>query len=474
MKHLIHLNFVSVFLLNGVNAFSQAANWQSVVSDGFGNNCNYGVIEFEEFNNYLYASTMIKNGSCTEAEIWRSNTGDSGSWRQLTNFIPPLEPKGIPSFGKTDLGGGIFWLGASNTSKGAIIYRTIDGLQWTAISKRGFGNAAEIVPAPHMLVFKGSNDSIPYLYAGVGSHGGASNGQVWRTPYYNTDSLNWELLVDFSNIDKAVTLISYFYVWNNKLYFCTDGGAQLWESTDGRTFIQNQGVGNGFGVSSNYVIASMVDFNGYLYATTTNKKLGGQLWRTADGTIWESITLNSFGKNDSISELRSLRIAFDKIWLTGYTNLNISKGSPVWYSEDGTNFRQLNTDGFGNVNNNGPNAVVYGFGNYEYFGGPNSVDGAQVWRLQLLDEAVDSTASSIKNLNAQYGYINSIDDFFLNYKHCDIEDMMIINANGQMIYQEKENIELIKKKLLYLNPGLYLVKIVDSHAQAKVFKYIKN
>jgi len=350
----------------------ESGDWVQVTDDAFGNSDLTTVPEMEVFENYLYVATAAKEGGQI-ATLWRSASGTS--WEEITEFSPDSLASSIHSFGVTDLGGGYIWLG-TGSGFGAMIYRSQDGETWTGITDPGFGNSELTGAAPHMVVFK------DYLYAGAGSHGKGTPGQVWRIPYTSTDPKDWEQLVDFADSNENVQTITYFYVWDDTLYFGTDAGGQLWESTDGVTFSQNTYVGTGFGDPTNYVLSSFVVFDDYFYVTTTNK-YGGQLWRSNDGMTWEQITDNAFGKGNAVNELRSLRVSFGKIWLTAYTQLDYSYGTPIWVSDDGEHFTQYNEDGFGDDNNNGQNAVTIGFGDYQYFGGPNYVDGGQVWRVKV-------------------------------------------------------------------------------------------
>jgi hypothetical protein len=285
-KHLLLFAFTSISLLS----VGQADSWQPIETDGFGNPQNYDIVEFETFNGNIYCATG-RSGT-GNAQLRYSSTGNSGTWTQIISFSPSLHEsvKGFPSFGKTNLGGGIMWV-ATGSGIGTRIYRTADGVNFTAISKRGFNNNAGLTtPSPNMVVFQGSGDTIPYLYAGGGSHGASTNAEAWRIPYNSTDSLDWVQLIDFDTVATTATdtvdLISYWCVWNNKIYFTTNGKGQLWESSDGINFTQNMltPFGKyGFGESSQIVIACLQVFNDTLYASTTNKILGGQLYRTADG-----------------------------------------------------------------------------------------------------------------------------------------------------------------------------------------------
>lgn len=377
----IAAGFLAMSLLvscGGSSSSSAVDTWIQITGDGFGSAALNTVPEFEEFEGYLYAALAPKDSGL--AKIYRSSTGDVGSWAEVT---PALSgDRSIQSFGKTSLGGGYFWCGTGGAN-GGMIFRTQDGRNWIEIAKRGFGNPLLKNVTPHMVVFQGSGDSEPYLYSAMNSHGGGTAAQVWRIPYADSNPDDWVLVHDFTGSTPVIDQVTYFFSWKNKLYFGTNAGAQLWETTDGTTFTKNGGVGNGFGDFTNAVIASLEEFNGYLYATTNNLTKGGQIWRTSDGQQWQQVTANAFGKGPAVLELRSIKAAFGRLWVTGYTEITMSNGTPVWRSDDGMNWVQSNTDGFGDRNNNGQNAVVIGFGDYEYFGGPNYVDGGQIWRAKM-------------------------------------------------------------------------------------------
>jgi hypothetical protein len=355
--------------------------WIQIVGDGFGDSAQTTVPEMEVFKDQLFVATAPTTGAGL-AKLWRSSTGEVGSWVNDAVFSPPLVgDRSIHSFGTTDLSGGYIWLGTGSQAAGGAIYRSQDGVNWIAVCERGFGEITRTGLSPHMVVFQGSGDTEPYLYAGMGSHGVGAAAQVWRAPYETSDPDAWEMLVDFTVEDPDITTITYFYEWNATLYFGTNAGGRLWRTTDGTTFTIDSGVGAGFGDNDNRVISSLVAFDNKLYATTTNPT-GGELWYTADGATWMPVTQDAFGKGAAVSELRSLRTSFGKVWLTAYTDLEISQGTPIWESQDGLIFVQSNEDGFGDANNKGENAVTIGFGDYQYFGGPNYVVGGQLWRLR--------------------------------------------------------------------------------------------
>lgn len=461
-KYLLLPILISTSLLS----FGQADIWQPIETNGFGNNQNYDIVEFETFNGNIYCATG-RSGT-GNAQIRYSLTGNAGTWNQITSFNPALHPsvKGFPSFGKTDSDGGIMWV-ATGSGIGTRIYRTTDGINFTAISQRGFNNNAGLItPSPNMVVFQGSADSIPYLYAGGGSHGGSTNAEVWRIPYNSTDSLDWVRLIDFDTIPAAVIpadtvdLISYWCVWNNKIYFSTNCKGQLWESSDGKNFTQNMNVGYGFGVNSQLVIACLQVFNDTLYASTTNKITGGQMYRTGDGINWQSITTNAFGKNDAAEELHNIDTAFGYIWVTAYTDTTISNGCPIWRSADGVNFIQSNNDGFGNPLIDGENPVTISFGNNMYFGGPNYVDGAQIWRTDMTTGINESDINqySIKLFPNPFSTETTlqINKFLINstltIENCFGQNLkQIKNISGQSITLHRDNLPV----------GLYFIRLTE-------------
>lgn len=386
---------LATFLASSFAIFGQADNWQQIVGNGFGDVNNTEVDEFFVFKDKIFAATR-RPAATGAAQLWVSSTGDIGSWSKIV-FSPAIPPQAnaIPTVHTTALGGGIAYIGTTNMISGGGVYRSVNGSSWTQINTNGFGTKENFMVAPTMQVFKGSA-SQDYLY--VGTRNTTTGAQVWRTPYDNTTPSNWTKVADFSTIDTSVKTPTYGYVFNNKLYVGTDGTtAYLYESADGSAWSKNTGVGNGFGISTNRNIASMVEFNGMLYATTHNPTTGGQLWRSADGDAWTSVTSDAFGKGNSIDELHNLRVANGILWVTGQWTVGTSAPTVVWKSYDGLNFIQSNTDGFGDANNNGGFPVVTGFGNRIYCGVQNTTTGAQLWRACL-------PTNSVLNISACNSY----------------------------------------------------------------------
>ncbi|TNE53470.1 MAG: T9SS type A sorting domain-containing protein [Bacteroidetes bacterium] len=456
------LLLTSIILASTPLVNAQSDNWQFVSTNGFDQSTQNTVPEMEVFQGMLFASTSPSSGGF--AKLWHTENGESGTWSDNAQFNPPLNmDKSIHSFGSTTLGGGYIWLG-TGSGKGAAIYRSQDGVNWIQISKRGFGNPELTGAAPHMMVFQGSTDSIPYLYAGAGSHGAGASGQVWRTPYNNTDSSKWSLVVDFATIDAGTKTITYFEVWQDKIYFGTDNGGQLWESTDGTFFSQNQGVGNGFDSPGNKVISSIEVYQNELYVSTNNPGQGGQIWKSGDGLNWNFVTKDAFGKGKEAFELRSLRESFGKLWVTAYTDTAISTGTPIWRTGDGVQWEQSNEDGFGNPNNSGENPVTIGFGDYQYFGGPNYKDGGQIWRAKIGNSSL-SEKHSEKIFQLYPNPFHESATLKVNSVLPVDAELLIYDLQGNLIRREMlSHTTEFQIRQKNLEPGTYLLE-VNHHDQ---------
>ena len=397
------LTFI-VFVVAQVSLFAQSDDWQRVIGNGFGDKNNVQVAEFHVFKGQVYAGTSRSLGP---AQLWRTSDGQNWNRIAATSFSPSLqatEAGGIISF--ADSGGSspqFLYAGtiAAQGSSGAI-YRSTDGSSWTQINGSGSGWVAtgNIGIGPNMVVKGG------FLYAGTLS---STSAQIWRTP--EGDPSRWEKVLDASTLDTNTNGITYLYVFNGVIYaatgcveadntVCIGGTAHLYSSAtgDAGTWVKNRGVGDGFGDKGTIAIASMIDFNGFLYVSTHNNFRGGELWRSSDAVTWTKIPASAGGFGNPLNtELHNLRVAQGQLWVT--TISTAPTLFPVFRSSDGVNFVQSNVSGFGDPNNTSskPNYIgtTIGFGNFIYWGGANPVTGAQVWRTQ---PSFSSTPFTVANL----------------------------------------------------------------------------
>ena len=368
---------ILVILLVAVTAAGASAAvlavpiWQQVNGNGFGDPQAGEVTAVETFNGYLYAGTYN-----------------------------PIDPE--PLF------------------DGAQIFRSPDGVSWTAVTEPGFGDPHDIA-APAILdftVFKG------YLYASTGRGNASqlwrtSNGTIWApmdvTGFSDPDNVDLTSLADYGGkLYAAVTnRVSGVQIWssfsgdNNSwtkqttpslpemassatgfavfdgalhaaVAFESDLPAQVWRSNGGAwTAIMNDGFGNSDTIST----GGLAVFGGYLYVGAGNTVNGAQLWRTNDGTTWGQAITPGFGDPNN-QKVEALFVFENQLYASVK---NTVTGMELWRSADGsTLWEQVNLDGFGDSNNSGTNFsnATAKFLNQPYVGTANVVDGGELWRMQ--------------------------------------------------------------------------------------------
>ncbi len=144
-----------------------------------------------------------------------------------------------------------------------------------------------------------------------------------------------------------------------------------------------QVVEGGFTDQGNSYAPFFAEFKGYLYLSTTaneagqlysgSDKLGGDIWRTADGTDWEQIGTPGLGnpRNSTFDFV----VFKDELYALSY-NLN-DHGMEIWVTSDGTEFTEVEKGGFGDPNSD--HAVPFVFDGRLILGVGNSETGVQIW-----------------------------------------------------------------------------------------------
>ena len=300
------------------------SGWTSVMKNGFGNSSNVGINHLFEFKNDFYAATWADetNGG----EVWRRSSGDSGSWTKVVSS----------GFGDTT-NGEVFRLAEFNNM----------------------------------------------LYATTWSYTDTHGTEIWRSS--SGDSGSWSRVVnDGFNGDSANISAVSLEVFNGYLYAGTDNtnsGTEIWRTNNGTTWSKVNT--DGFGDQYNWSVA-LEEFNGYLYTGTYNfndsDNPGAELWRcqTCAGTDWTEVSISKgFGdiENRAIRSLVVLNNA-----LNAFT-YNRTTGIEVWRSNNGTDWEQVNIDGFGDSLNSSPywdNSTTV-FNNALYVGTWNNGHGGEVW-----------------------------------------------------------------------------------------------
>jgi hypothetical protein len=238
---------------------ANGTDWNKVTSSEFISNRTATVMVV--FSNTLYAAT-----SAAAVEIWRSSTGNSGSWQPVMQ----------DSFGNPNnsyvsgaaVMSGTLYFSVVNGVDGITIWRTTNGITWTQASTYGFGNAAN-AGAGGLATLNG------YLYAGTRND--TTGGQIWR---YN-----------------------------------------------GTTW--SQVVADGFGNVNNFRIDSLYTINNWLFAVARNSTTGLQVRRTTNGTDWTALNLNGLGNTKNVGTIWSnASTAFANSFYLGTANGAI--GGEIW------------------------------------------------------------------------------------------------------------------------------------------------
>jgi hypothetical protein len=155
--------------------------------------------------------------------------------------------------------------------------------------------------------------------------------------------------------------------------------APLPSMTEGWTRV----VSRGFTDPGNSHVAFTAEFMGHLYASTMasqastlisgSKKLGSDIWRTADGVTWEQIGTPGLGDPTNIM--------FDLVVYKGQLYaLSLCAGGDgfeIWATPDGKKFAQLEEGGFGDPKNT--RAVPMVIDGRLVLAVANSETGVQIW-----------------------------------------------------------------------------------------------
>ena len=322
------------------------------LGDGFGaggaiNASNKTVDAMTAYNGFLYASSG-QNGSGTgnPPTVWR--TSDLTHW---TNVASGFVCTDLYMTSNTN---GIF---LATGNKYAVyqssILKSSNGTNWSWFSPPASGYNQ----TNNFLALLGLQGGM--LFSATANLNG---GQVWKRPANGSGP--WTKVLDFNSgfgtIDGPQTNLWSTYLYcppsaTNVMFYGTLGSTNcaLYQSTDGgASWQRNAAAAVSFG-TNNSEIAAIVEFNGYLYASTANAQ-GGHLWRTplASGVnwsspaAWEQVIASGLGTNSSNGELHRMIAAYGYLWicLTG-------PKAQVWRSADGTNWVQSNVNGFATTNN---------------------------------------------------------------------------------------------------------------------------
>ena len=251
---------------------STGLSWTRVVTQGFGDPTNGEVMRFAVFSNTLYASTWSYT-TTHGAEVWRSNTGNAGDWSRVVanGFNGDANNGTVLSF---EVLNGYIYAGTLNGTTGGEVWRSPTGNtgSWTQVNVDGFGDTGN-VGISALSAFGG------YLYAAT-HHSMPGGAQVWRCQ--TCDGSDWTKVVDNGFGRLGARRMPALEVLDNYLYLAIGNsftGLEVWRTANGTDWDQ---IGfDGFGDANNqvtYFDNAVSILNGGLYIGTSNYATGGQIW----------------------------------------------------------------------------------------------------------------------------------------------------------------------------------------------------
>jgi PKD repeat protein len=258
---------------------------------------------------------------------------------------------------------------------GAQLWRSPDGVTWTAVMTSGFGSPFNKAVAS-LAAFGGQ------LYVGTQKEhwtGDAVGGEVWRS----ADGLAWANVAGGGFGDPANGIIRPLTVFSDALYAATVSytsthGAEVWRSATGDAGAWTRVVTNGFGVTDTAAIPALAVFDGRLYAATANARLGGGVWRTGGGA-WAQVSADGFG-DAANTAVTSLGMFDGQL----YASVSSRAGAPaaVWRCRvcDGTDWVHVAGAAPGGAALDREGFDLLAAGGWLYWFGCDGAAGLTVWR----------------------------------------------------------------------------------------------
>ncbi len=351
-----------------ISSTTHALTWTQVNEDGFGDDdasfSGQDFFAFVEYKNCLYAG--IEAQSTTEgSRVYKSCNGTD--WEQVNEdgFGDPVANDHVDSM--QIFNGQLYVSNGTNSSSGATVYRTSDGADWTQVNVSGFGDGNN-QNFKAMSVFQGNLCG--------GTYNATDGAEVWCT----TDGTNWnkKSTDGFGDTNNIVVWTSV--IFDGYLYFNTQNntdGGEVWRTNDLSTWAQ---VGtNGFGYGSGDVaIAGWKIFNGALYGSKRDGSGGAEIIKSIDGVTFNT-TYTFADTTNNIGASLGVFLVHD-----GYMYIETSNtvtGTEIWRTSNGTDWEQVNEDGFGDTNNR--YGVFHSFGDHIYIGVGNYISGHRIYRTYL-------------------------------------------------------------------------------------------
>lgn len=291
-------------------------DWEEVAADDHGNPFgvpdavqNDHIDSMQAFNGQIYASTANRSGSPSGIRIFRSDTGNRGSWQDvLENYGAGFGDSDNENFKDMQVFQGELCGGTWNFETGAQVWCSPDGLEWSQRNTGGFGAQADEPPNARIWsggVYDGG------LYFGVQNNGSDANSPSDDVAklFRSTDIKNGQWLEVFRG-DPGSKKVDILGDLEGHLYISTESnaGMLIFRSPNGDLDSWEQvnlpGMGNQHNEGT--VVDGAAMYNGALYVSLTNWNSGAEVWRTVgirreDAGIvdWRQVSKGGFGDGDN-------------------------------------------------------------------------------------------------------------------------------------------------------------------------------
>lgn len=298
----------------GITQPESQADWEEVAADADGNPFGITVTAQADhidsllaFDGYLYASTANGGSNILGTRIFRSATGDPGTWADaLAGYGAGFGDVDNMNFKDMQVFQGNLCGGTQNWRKGAQVWCTGDGTTWTQKNVSGFGNGKGDVTNREVWSGHVFNAGLYFGVQNLGNDWGTSAddvGKLYRTTDLAGDPKWTEVYAGdpgSHRVDILGDLNGYLYISLRSPYGMVilrspDGNANSWSQVN--TPGMNANLEN-----SGAIVDGATVYDNMLYMAASNTSTGVELWRTtgalqgvAGQTDWEQVDAHGLG-----------------------------------------------------------------------------------------------------------------------------------------------------------------------------------
>ncbi len=305
---------------DGVDAPYSQEDWEEVIADSEGRPFGYSdtiqidhIDSLAEFNGYIYASTANRTGYPLGINIFRSSTGDPGTWEQaITSHSAGFDDINNENFKDMQVFMGYLCGGTTNSENGAEVWCTQDGTNWQKFSYGGFGKG---IDDPNTYSISSGYVFNDTLYFGVRNRGTNRDsesddiGMLYRSSNLDlrddTGVPTWNNIFSGQPGSHRVNILGEI---NGYLYITVRSGEGIiiLRSNTGEpgswSPVNTPGMDNDSDNEATTVDGA-TKYNGTLYVTIANSQDGIEIWRTSgitrdDGNPVQWTLVSDNGIND--------------------------------------------------------------------------------------------------------------------------------------------------------------------------------